>query len=99
MVNIILEYGADMEVGIATARNIGKREMLDLLNRIKLSREEKAIISTGGSKAAPGASAKNNQDLAVETTGRVVSAQKSCQTAISVIKSWEAKPHAAPPPQ
>ena len=46
VVLLLLEYGADIEMGIAMAKNTGNSSMLDRLNRVKLSREEKKLLTT-----------------------------------------------------
>ena len=45
VVNILLAHGADLEIGIKAAKDVGKSRMLGILNQIKLSREEKKLLS------------------------------------------------------
>ena len=41
---LLITYGADLEVGIETAKKKANHGMLDVLNQVKHSREEKAIL-------------------------------------------------------
>ena len=44
VVLLLLEHGANLEAGIEEAVTFRKSKMLDLLNRVKLSREEKKLL-------------------------------------------------------
>ena len=43
---LLIAHGADLEAGIEAAKNLEDHKMLDMLNRVKRSREEKAILLT-----------------------------------------------------
>ena len=42
---LLIAHGADLEVGIETEKERAARGMLNMLSRVKHSREEKAILS------------------------------------------------------
>ena len=46
VVSVLLSYGADLDVGIKAAKDAENSSLLDLLSRIKLSREEKRNLLT-----------------------------------------------------
>ena len=45
VVKLLLDRGADLEVGIETEKDIGNVMLLDVLNQVKLPREERRVLS------------------------------------------------------